>query len=234
MSVDKRNLLPACVWLACAAFAWSQQPTAQPARQPTAQPARPGPASGQVELTHSKVYIHVDKTSIGQEHAVIGNLQSGALRFAAADNAQQDSGELVFDMTTFEADTLAARKYLGLSEAVDDATRQQVTATLRGKEVLHVRRFPTATLHVNKIIKIETLSARGLPQYEIQGDLTLHGRTRPVRFTADVEPVKGWLRVRGAFAILQSQFGIQPLQKMFGAIGVADRLEIYGDLLIAP
>jgi hypothetical protein len=38
------------------------------------------------------------------------------------------------------------------------------------------------------------------------------------------------LRVRGNFSILQTQYGIRPYSKAFGAVGVADRLTIYGDI----
>ncbi len=52
-----------------------------------------------------------------------------------------------------------------------------------------------------KISKLDTPSSRNLPQYQIEGELTLHGTKRPVKFTVDVEDVKGWHRIRGAFAI---------------------------------
>ncbi len=84
-----------------------------------------------------------------------------------------------------------------------------------GNAVLDVRRYPTAPLLPRKITKLEAKSTRGLPQFEIAGDFTLHGTTKPVSFTVDVEEVKGWLRIRGAFAILQSQFGIKPYSKLF-------------------
>ena len=62
----------------------------------------------------------------------------------------------------------------------------------------------------------------------------LHGTTRPLEFVADVELVKGWQHAGGAFTILQSDYGIKPYSKMLGAVGVADKLEIFGDLYVAP
>jgi hypothetical protein len=50
----------------------------------------------------------------------------------------------------------------------------------------------------------------------------------------DVEQARGWLHVRGEFTIKQTSFGITPYSKAFGAIGVADRLRIHGDLWVAP
>ena len=76
-------------------------------------------------------------------------------------------------------------------------------------------------------------SRRGLPQYQLDGDFTLHGVTRPIRVVADVEEANGWLHLRGGFSILQTQFGMTPYTKAFGAVGVTDRLDIWGDLWVA-
>ncbi len=235
------GFLLAAALCAISPIGWTQQPapsTAPSTVPPTAVDPNAGSAvpvkSGQVETSHSHVYIRVDKSRIGHVHAVMGKLRSGELHLAAADNPQLEVGTLVFDMTSFDADSTEARKYIGLEEAIDASTRKQVNDNMLGKEVLDVRRFPTATFVAKKIRKLAANSARGLPQYELEGDFTLHGTTQPVRFTVDIESVKGWNRIRGAFAILQTQFGIKPYSKMFGAIGVADKLDIYGDLIVAP
>lgn len=199
-----------------------------------AQDAAPKVSSGDVELKHSHVYIRVDKTRVGHVHAVVGQLKSGQLRLRAADDPTIEPGTLIFDMTTFDADTKQARDYLGMEEAIDDSTRKQVNENMLGKAVLDVRGHPTATFVAKKIVKVEEKSDRGLQQFQISGDFTLHGMTKPIEFKVDVEEVKGWLHIRGAFAILQTQFGIKPYTKAFGVIGVADKLDIYGDLIVAP
>ncbi len=136
-------------WLVLAQVARCQTP-AQPAAPATA--SQTGTVeSGQLELTHSQVYIHVGKARIGHEHAVIGKLKSGTLRLAAADNPQIEPGTLVFDLTSFDADTDAARQYIGLKDPIDDATRKQVNENMLGKDVLDVRRFPTATFVAKKV-----------------------------------------------------------------------------------
>jgi hypothetical protein len=45
--------------------------------------------------------------------------------------------------------------------------------------------------------------------------------------------VNGYTRIFGNFSILQSDFGIMPFRKALGAVGVADRLTIYGELWVA-
>lgn len=186
-------------------------------------------AAGDVHLDSSRVYIHVGKTGLGHEHAVEGRLTSGNLML----DGSSPAGELVFDVASFTADTDVARRYIGLEGTTDAATRNKVTANMRGAEVLNVRRHPTARFEVTSITPLAERSRRELPQYQIDGRFTLCGTTRPVRLTADAESRDGWKHLRGGFSILQSAYGITPFSTAFGTIGVADRLTIWGDLWIA-
>lgn len=188
-----------------------------------------GLTPGDVDLKTSRVYVYVGKTGLGHEHAVAGALKSGSLQLGATENA----GQLVFDMKTFQADSDTARRYLGLSGSTDAGTRQQVDANMLGPAVLNVARFRTATFVVASATAMPQKSRRGLPQYQLTGNFTLHGVTRPIQFVADAETKDGWIRVRGSFSLLQTQFGIQPFSKAFGAIGVTDQLTIHGDLWLA-
>ncbi len=207
----------------------SEQAFAQPSAQETASSV----ISGDVELSLSRVYVKVGKVGLGHEHAASGKLKSGRLHFDQPDSSGS-FGTLVFDMTTFEADSDASRAYIGLAGKTDDDTRKKVNENMLGKEVLDVASFPTATFDAKRVTKLEEKSKRGLPKYKFEGDFTLHGVTKPIEFTADVEEVKGWQHLRGGFAILQSNFGMKPYSTMLGAVGVADRLAIYGDLFVAP
>jgi len=202
--------------------------TNAPAVQKT-EPAAGRVAPGDVRLKDSRVYIYVGKTGLGHEHAVQGILKSGTLHLGASDNA----GQLVFDMQTFHADSDAARRYLGLAGSMDAGTRRQVDANMLGPAVLNVATFPTATFAVSSATAMQQESRRGLPQYQLAGNFTLHGVTRPIKFVADADAKEGWIHLRGSISLLQSQFGIQPFSKAFGAIGVTDQLTIHGDLWLA-
>ena len=192
----------------------------------------PGVKSGQVELSVSRVYVRVGKVGLGHEHAASCKLASSTLRLTP--DASGSFGTLVFDMKSFEADSDASRKYVGLPGSTDDDTKKKVNQNLLGKEVLDVEKYPTATFVAKNVTKLEEVSKRGLPKYKFAGDFTLHGTTKPIEFAADVEVVKGWNHIRGGFAILQTEYGMKPYTTMLGAVGVADRLAIYGDLIVAP
>jgi polyisoprenoid-binding protein YceI len=75
---------------------------------------------------------------------------------------------------------------------------------------------------------------RRLRGYQLEGQFTLHGVTRPLKVKAEAASAEGLVHLRCSFAVLQSQFGITPFSKAFGMVGVADRLTIYGDAWLMP
>lgn len=186
-------------------------------------------AAGDVDVARSRVYAFVGKTGLGHEHAIAGSLAEGRWLIGA----EQDAGRLTFDLRRFTADEPAARRFLRLEGTTAEGTRRQVTENMLGPDVLDVARYPTATCVFQSIRATGQTSRRGLPWVECTGQFTLHGTTRPVNFVAEVETLDGWQRVMGSFKILQTDYGIQPLKKAFGAIGVANELTIYGDLWVA-
>lgn len=105
----------------------------------TAAAQAPAPPGG-IDIATSRVYVFVGKTGLGHDHAVIGRLSAGHLRLDAPERA----GQLVFDMTSFRADTAEARKALGLRGETDAKTQQQVNDNMLGPDVLDVARHPTA------------------------------------------------------------------------------------------
>jgi polyisoprenoid-binding protein YceI len=181
-----------------------------------------------VDLDASRVYIKVGKTGFGHEHGVVGHFRRGFLRLGAASEA----GLLDLDMSTFVADTKDARRYVGLAGETDAATAKQVTENMRSAEVLDVQHYPTAQFVVKSALPAPNQQSGERVQYLLEGDFTLHGVTRPLKLTAEAQAAnRGW-RVLTSFAVLQSSFGMTPYSRAFGAVGVADRLDIWGDVLL--
>lgn len=186
------------------------------------------PEPGDVNTDASRVYVFVGKMGLGHEHAVVGPIKSGHLHLGSSTEA----GQLEFDMTCFTADTEEARRYLGLKGATARATQADVTRNMLGSDVLDVRRFPAATFKIESAQRLKPQP--GQPsQYELSGKFTLHGVTRNLRFAVAAERKDGKLHVWGRFAIRQTEFGITPFSKGFGAVGVADSLTIHGEIWIA-
>jgi polyisoprenoid-binding protein YceI len=189
--------------------------------------ATPAAASGQIDVEKSRIYVFVGKTGLGHEHAVEGMVKSGEIHLGA----RADAGRIEFDMSSFTADTERARKYIGLKGSVSASTQQQVNKNMLGADVLNVRRHPTALFEIDSALDKKT--KKGDVVYELKGQFTLNGTTRPL--TIHVQPSKknGNEQLRGNFAILQTEFGITPYTAALGTIGVADRLGIWGDVWIA-
>ena len=183
-------------------------------------------APGQVDVQNSRAYIYVGKTGLGHEHAVVGAVRSGNIDLGA----EKTAGQIVFDMRSFTADTAEARRYIGLQGATSASTRQQVTANMLGADVLDVGRFPTATFKIASAVPLKDPSRNGKPQYQLDGQFTLHGVTQPLKLTAEADEVENKVHLRGSFAIFQTSFGIRPFSKAFGTIGVANQLTIHGDI----
>jgi polyisoprenoid-binding protein YceI len=181
-----------------------------------------------IETESSRAFVKVGKTGLGHDHGAVGRIRRGVLRLGAATEA----GQIEFDMASFVADTKDARRYVGLAGETDPDTARQVTENMHSAAVLDVQRYPTATFLVKSALPAQNQSSAERVQYVLSGDFTLHGVTRPLQLTAVAQATqRGW-RVLTRFSILQTQFGITPFSKAFGAVGVADRLEIWGDVLL--
>lgn len=192
-------------------------------------PWRSAEGADEVDLKTSRVYMHVGKTGFGHEHAVVGRLKSGRLRLGA----DEDAGSLVFDMPTFDADTTAARRYIGLKGETDAGTRQEVNTNMLGPAVLDVRKYPTATFAIRSALRTKEKSRDGHPVVELSGDFTLHGVRQPLVVSAELIEEQGTTKLRGGFPLKQTDYGIKPFSKAFGAIGVADEMVVYGEIVWA-
>ncbi|HWB00043.1 MAG TPA: YceI family protein [Pirellulales bacterium] len=204
----------ACLLVACFA-----------ARHAWAQPLR-----GTVDTQRSRVYIKVGAKGFGHEHGAEARLTRGLVHLGA----EQQAGELLFDMHSFVCDTAESRRVVGLTGEIDEGTRTQTTVNMLGPEVLDVARFPTAKFTIQSARALQAQQAGAGQPYELDGSFTLHGVTQPLKFVAIAESTQGWIRLRGQFKFLQSKYRMKPYSRAFGAIGVADELIVIGDLWVAP
>jgi polyisoprenoid-binding protein YceI len=194
-----------------------------------AQPPPHEPGALRVDAAASRVYVKVGAEGYGHAHGVAGRLQSGSITLAPG-----STSELVFDMTSFVADTAAARQVLGLAGGVSPSDQRKVTATMLGGGVLDVAHHPRAYFAIAAARPLDGQPAGQAGRYGLDGTFTLHGVSRPLQMIATLEPTDRLdaVRMRGAFAILQSEYGIKPYSALGGIVRVADRLEIQGDLIL--
>ncbi len=227
---SSRSLLfAAAIVLAVAAWKLPSAPETENvvlAADPAAEAAL-GP--GGVDTAASRAYVLVDKRRLGHKHGVEGRIKEGVIRLGAT----QDAGKIVFDMSTFVADTDAARKYVSLDGSIKKSEQDEVTATMTGKSTLDVRTYPTATFDIKSATRLAAKSTDGDPQYQLDGEFSLHGKKNALKVVAEVEEEKdGKVRLVGNFTIKQTDFGITPYSAVGGLVSVADALKIWGDVWV--
>jgi polyisoprenoid-binding protein YceI len=212
------------------AFAQATPPRgASRASTKAAVPKPTAPASLKVDPGASRIYVKVGAEGYGHVHGVTGRLESGTVGLAPG-----SAGELVFNLTTFVADTAEARRVFGWSKTVSPSDQQKITATMLGPEVLDVARYPRAVFTITTVSPLDGQPLGIAGRYQLAGEMTLHGVTRPVHVTVSVEQAErpNVVRMRGKFAILQSDYGMKPYSALAGLVRVADRIEIRGDLTL--
>jgi len=220
MALGALSVLP---WLSCPVVEAAELQTQQAGSKSEALQV------GDLHLGSSRAFVYVGKSGlVGHNHGIEGHIREGHIDLTRS----VDAGKIVFEMSSFDADTDAARRYIGLEGSTDAGTRKEVTANMQGEHVLDVARFPTATFTIESIQPIASKSSRGFDQYQFAGKFTLHGVTNPLRVVVEAEPRQPWMHLRCRFDVLQSDYGITPFSKVFGTIGVADGLRIWGDLWV--
>jgi polyisoprenoid-binding protein YceI len=112
-------------------------------------------------------------------------------------------------------DGLEVRDGTGGVKPLSERDRLDIGDNLR--KVLEARRHPEITF---------TAAAVRTEAGEIEGDLTIMGRTKPVRVRAELDGD----RLRGSATVQQTRWGIKPYSAFFGALRLADEVEIEFDL----
>jgi polyisoprenoid-binding protein YceI len=104
-----------------------------------------------------------------------------------------------------------------------DKDRSEIQSTMLGSEVLDSERYAE--------IRFRSTSAApmGADSWNVRGDLTLHGQTRPM--IVEVKEQGG--HFVGASRLKQTDFGINPVKVAGGAVRVKDEIRIEFDIQLA-
>ncbi len=189
-------------------------------------PTGSGPTALSVDGAGSQVLIQVGKAGVfgfaGHAHEVAATDVRGQVMFDPADLSRA-SVSLEF--------AAAALRVTGKDEPPADVG--EVQRVMLSDQVLDVKRFPTIVFRSRRIsLAARTNTAAG---FLVEGDLTLHGTTRPItiRASATLE-TGGRLTARGSFVLKQSDFGMVPVTAAGGTIRVKDELDVQFVLRTRP
>jgi polyisoprenoid-binding protein YceI len=159
-----------------------------------------------------KVYKAGLLGGFGHNHDIQAPVQQGVV------DEEKGMVELVID----------ARQLKVMDQELSDKDRDEVQQNMDGPKVLDLQQFPR--------IRFQSTSARpsGSNKWTVQGNLEIHGQTRPV--TLQVERYAGLAspaaRYRGSIQLRQSDFGIRPYSSIGGAIKIKDEIRIAWDIVL--
>jgi len=171
-----------------------------------------------IDPTESQVLILVGKAGIlsfaGHAHEVVAPVVRGDVTVDLADWQQ---ASVSFEV---EADAL---RVTGTHDAPADAA--EVQRVMLSERVLDVQRFPTIVFRSRSVSP--TVRTAHAADMLIEGDLTLHGTTRPMTIPANATlDAEGRLTARGRFSLKQTDFGMVPVTAAGGTVRVKDELDV--------
>jgi polyisoprenoid-binding protein YceI len=185
-----------------------------------------GPMVLTVDTADSQVLIQVGKAGVfgfaGHAHEVLAADVQGRVTVDLAD-PQASSVSLEF--------AAAALRVTGKDEPPVDVS--EVQRVMLGERVLDVERFP-AIVFRSRRVSLKDGTAAGA-NVVIEGDLTLHGTTRPMTVRASATfDAGGRLTARGSCSLKQSDFGMVPVTAAGGTVRVSDEVVIQFVLRARP
>ncbi len=126
-------------------------------------------------------------------------------------NATLEVGDGIAISLDADPTSLRVLEGTGGMQALDDGDRDNIRQTIDDEVLLR-----------QGIAFRSTSAAADGSRIRVQGELTLVGTTRPIAFDVIVDGD----RLSGSTVITQSDWGIKPYSALFGALKVADEVEI--------
>src|ERR1700732_858401 len=140
---------------------------------------------------------------------------SGEVNFVSGDITKSSVG-ITIKAASFE-----------VQNDVSEKDRREMIRTMND-QVLEVGRFSDIAFESRQVSGMQL--GESLYVLKIEGDLFLHGFTRPQAVSANVAPADDKLRAYGEFSIKQSDFKIQVFSVTGGALKVKDELKLTFDI----
>ena len=166
--------------------------------------AADAPRSTEIDSQKSVMTVRVFKAGLlsafGHEHEISAPIQRGTL------SETERSVELVVD----------ARQMRVMDKDVSEKDRAEIQETMLGPKVLDSGQFPEIRFHST------TVERAGEGRWTVQGSLTLHGQTRPVK--VEVQGQSG--HYQGTAELKQKDFGIEPVGGGGGTVKTKNELRV--------
>jgi polyisoprenoid-binding protein YceI len=162
-----------------------------------------------VDTGRSSVTVKVEKSGLfsafAHNHTIQAPLASGSL------DAAKRTATITFNTKEMKV----------VDEGVKESERADIEQTMKSEKVLDVQKFP----------EVRFVSTSITPQdggrFQLRGDLTLHGTTRPVEFPLTFSNA----HYAGSVKLKQTDFGITPVTVAGGTVKVKDVIEVVFEIV---
>lgn len=162
------------------------------------------PQPVQIDTERSVMRVHVFKTGIfsafGHEHEIVAPIESGSF------SSEPPLVELKVSVSKMKVE----------DKDVSDKDRAEIQQTMLGATVLDSEQFPEIRFHS---VRVKNL---GEGRWQIEGELSVHGQTRPVTLVVSKESDA----YKGSTELKQKDFGITPVSAGGGSVKTRNELRI--------
>ena len=142
--------------------------------------------------------------------------------------AQRYRGQLAYEAAAPEKSQVAITVEAASLICQDDWVKPKDLKKIQDltfSEMLAVDRYAEITFRARSI------RPQGDGKFEVEGDLTIRGITRPVLLRATLKPgTNGELRIAGSSTVKMTDYGLKPPSAAFGMIGTKDEMAVSFDL----
>ncbi len=160
----------------------------------------------------SKSELKWNGKKVTGEHYGTINLKEGSFTL---DGAKLTGGSFVADMNTIVVQDLTDKEYNG-----------KLVGHLKSDDFFAVEKHPTASFVVTKA------TPKTANTYDVTGNLTIKGITKPVTFPVTVTPASNGASVKGTIVVDRSKYDMQFRSKsFFDAATLGDKM-VYDDFTI--
>jgi polyisoprenoid-binding protein YceI len=168
-----------------------------------------GANSNPIDVEHSTITVHVYRSGLfsfaGDNHQIEAPIASGTV----------DQAARTVDLT------VDVRRMRVLDPSLSASKRSQVQEKMLSPDVLDPDRYSEIKFRSTRV------EQEGNNKFSVNGNLTLHGQTRPV----NVSVLSTQLHYRGSATLRQTEFGIKPISIGGGTIKVKDEVRIDFDVV---
>lgn len=122
----------------------------------------------------------------------------------------------------------ASADSLEIMDDIKSKDRQEMESTMNNS-VLETAKYPEIVFATTSVSASRL--GEGRYQANLNGNLTLHGITRPVTIPTQVTLMGDMLRAGGEFSLLQTNFGIKLVSVAGGTLKLKDELKFSFDIV---